>query len=104
MLSTFFAVSSDITCSPCFTSISCLSPVLLSIVAFTNLGVNFFPLFAIVDNIVSICIGVTSNLWPNDIVASSTGPTFSFFKNILPASPGKSIPVLESNPNFSKYL
>jgi len=49
-----------------------------------------------------MCIGVISNLWPNDIVASSTGPTFSSFKNILPASPGISIPVFASSPNFSK--
>lgn len=62
----------------------------------------FFPLLAIVETTEIICIGVISNLCPNDIVANSTGPTLFSFKNILPASPGKSIPVFDNNPNFSK--
>ena len=78
------------------------SPVWELIVSVTNLGFTYFPLFAIVATIVAIWIGVTSNLWPKEIVASSTGPTLSSFKKILFASPYKSISVFLKNPNFSK--
>ena len=83
-------------------SISFSSPVCESIIFFTNLNFILLPPFAIVDTIEIICIGVTSNLWPNEIVANSTGPTLDLSKNIPFASPGKSIPVLFRKPNFSK--
>ena len=102
MLNTFFDVSFDIVCFFIFTSILFVSPVLLSIICFTILGFTKFPPFAILDTAVTSCIGVISNLWPKLIVASSTGPAFSSFKNMLFASPGKSIPVFSNNPNFSK--
>ena len=71
--------------------------ILLTICGFTKM-----PSLAREDTAVINCSGVISNLWPNDIVASSTGPTFSSFRKILPASPGKSIPVFDNSPNFSK--
>ena len=43
---------------------------------------------------------VLSNLWPKLIVANSTGPALFSAKNILLASPGKSIPVLFNNLNW----
>ena len=103
ILNTLFAVSLDITFSSFSIGISILSPVLLFTFALTILGFTCVPPFAIVATPVIIWIGVISNLWPNAIVASSTGPTFSSFKNILLASPGKSIPVFFKNPNFLKY-
>ena len=103
MLSIFLDVSSDITLSFFTTSTSVTSPVSLSIICFTTLGFIYVPPLAIVETIVIICIGVTSNLWPNAIVPSSTGPTFFSAKNIPVASPGKSIPVLLKNPYFLRY-
>ena len=109
ILNTSFAVFSEITLSPFFTSIFVTlrfpfsSFSVLLIICLTTLGFTYVPPFAIVDNIVAICIGVTSNLWPKDIVPSSTGPTFSSFRKIEPASPGKSTPVVVKNPNLFKY-
>lgn len=87
MFLTLLAVSSVIVCDFILVSTSLLSPVSESITAVTNLGVTKFPPFAILDTAVANCIGVISNLCPKDNVASSTGPTFSSAKNILPASP-----------------
>lgn len=84
---TLLATSSVITWLLISGSISRLSPVSWSIIAVTNLGLTNFPPFAMADTAVTSCIGVISNLWPKDNVASSTGPTFSSAKNILPASP-----------------
>ena len=39
--------------------------------------------------------------WPKEIVANSTGPTSFSLYIILPASPGKSIPVFLFNPKAS---
>ena len=41
---------------------------------------------------------------PNDVVASSTGPTLSILNNIPLASPFKSIFVFLPNPKFLIYL
>ena len=102
ILNTFVAVSFDITLPFSCTSIFVTSFVLLFIICFTILGFINVPPFAIDDTAVIICNGVISNLCPNDIVASSTGPTFSSFKNIPEASPGKSTPVIFNSPNFSR--
>ena len=103
ILNTFSEVSLEITVSPFCTGISVTSFVSLSMICFTTLGFILVPPFAILDTAVANCIGVISNLWPKLIVANSTGPAFSLAKNILPASPGKSIPVVCNNLNFSKY-
>ena len=84
---TLLAVSSVIVSDFITTSFSVFSPVSSSITALTSLGVTNFPPFAILETAVIRPIGVISNLWPKDKVASSTGPTFSSAKNILPASP-----------------
>ena len=86
---TLLAVSSDIVFVFITGSISLLSPVSESITAVTNLGVTRFPPFAMLATAVTSCIGVISNLCPKEIVASSTGPTFSSLKNMLFASPQK---------------
>ena len=70
----------------------------------TILGCIKTPSFAIALTDVIICKGVIVNLCPNDIVASSTGPTLSISWNVPTASPEVAIPVLLNKPNASKYL
>ena len=103
ILSTSFEVFSDITLSVFSTGISRISLVSLFITCFTTLGFTFIPPFEIDDIAVANWIGVISNLCPKLIVASSTGPTLFSAKNILVASPGKSIPVGFNKLNFLKY-
>ena len=69
-----------------------------------NIGVISFPSFAIDETAVIKPIGVTWNLWPKDIVASSVSLTFWIVWKIPLASPGKSIPVFSVRPNASMYL
>lgn len=103
MLNTSFAVFSSITLSTSTGGNSSTSPVLESMVFFTTRGFILTPLLAMADTAVTICSGVTSNLCPKLIVASSTGPTFFSFRKIPFASPGRLIFVLSKNPNFLKY-
>ena len=91
-------VSFEMTCLSTFVSVFCVSPVSLLIIFFTTCGVTITPSFAIALAAFTSCIGVIVNLCPNDIVASSTAPTFSSLQNVLVPSLGKSIPVLSKNP------
>ena len=74
------------------------------VILFTILGCINLPSLAIADTAVIIWRGVIVNLWPNDIVASSTGPTESLSWKIPVASPAVAIPVFVNNPNDLKYL
>ena len=71
---------------------------------FTILGCIRTPSFATALTAVIIWRGVILNLCPNEIVASSTGPTLSIGWNVPVASPAVAIPVLSNNPKASKYL
>ena len=54
----------------------------------------------IAETAVINCNGEISNLCPNEVVASSTGPTLSRLNKIPLASPFKSTPVFLPNPNL----
>ena len=66
-------------------------------------GVTSFPPLTIAATALNICTGVIWNDCPNDIVASSTAPTFSFLWIIVPASPERSIPVFARSPSLPMY-
>ena len=59
-------------------------------------------MFAIAETAEINWIGVIVKRWPNDAVASSTGPTL--LKYIPVTSPEVAIPVLVNNPNAFIYL
>ena len=89
----FCDVSSSITCLCSSNSMAVIVSLLLSIILFPKCGVTVCPPFTTVHTADMNCIGVTWNDCPNDMVASSTGPTFSFLCMMEFASPGRSIPL-----------
>ena len=80
------------------------APVSVFVTLFTIRGCINTPSFAIEDTAVIIWSGVIVNLWPNEIVASSTGPTESLSWKIPVASPDVAIPVFVNSPKDLKYL
>ena len=56
------------------------------------------------DAVVMSCSGVIWKDWPNDTVASSTSPMFSFLCIMVAASPGRSIPVFPEQAELGKVF
>ena len=80
-----------------------VAPVSVFVTCFIILGWTNMPSFAIQHIAVAICNGVIPNLWPNEEVASSTGPTSSKSQKFPLTSP--EVKLVESNkPKASKYL
>lgn len=80
-----------------------ISPVSCSAILLTIYGLYNLPPLMAADTAVICCIAVTDTPWPNEDVASSTGPTLSRENKIPLPSPFKSIPVLVPKPKLLIY-